>query len=88
LSLGVFRNSLKSTTSLFRIGGSSIGQGLQGGECSLCSEPAVKSLSASEVSKYFKVEAEARSRVYLCKRHYKEYKKRSEEARELERLRW
>jgi len=26
--------------------------------------------------------------VYLCKGHYKEYKKRSEEARELERLRW
>jgi hypothetical protein len=65
-----------------------LGKVSKGEKCSLCSGPAVRSLSASEASKYFEVEAEARGRVYLCKRHYKEYKKRSEEVRELERLRW
>jgi len=65
-----------------------LGKVSKGEKCSLCSEPAVKSLSASEASKYFNVETGARGRVYLCKRHYKEYKKKSEEARELERLRW
>jgi ABC-type transport system involved in Fe-S cluster assembly fused permease/ATPase subunit len=65
-----------------------LGKVSKGEKCSFCSEPAVKSLSAFETSKYFKVEAEARGRVYLCKKHYKEYKKKSEKARELERLRW
>lgn len=65
-----------------------MGRVSKGEKCSLCPEPAVKSLSVLEASKYFKIEGEARGRVYLCKRHYKEYKKKSEETRELERLRW
>jgi len=65
-----------------------LGKVSKGEACSLCGKPAVKSISAVEASKYFKVQGGARGRVYLCKEHYKEYKKLSKKDREIERLRW
>ena len=65
-----------------------MGKVSKGEKCTFCDEPAIRSISAVEASKYFKLHAEPRGRVYLCKKHYKEYKKMSKEDRELERLRW
>jgi len=65
-----------------------LGKISKGEKCALCNDVAVRSISTAEVSRYFNVRLETRRRVYLCKKHYKEYKKRSEEERELERLRW
>lgn len=65
-----------------------MGKVSKGEKCTFCNEPAIKSISVADASKYFKIQAEPRGRVYLCKKHYKEYKKMSKEERELERLRW
>jgi len=53
-----------------------------------CNNPAVRSLSYEEASKAnlrFKTKAR---RVYLCKEHYKIYKKSVKKLKRLERWRW
>jgi hypothetical protein len=53
-----------------------------------CEEKAEKSVSyslASSTSLKFKSSSR---RVYLCKNHYKQFKKETKDLRELERMRW
>ncbi|MHC1586361.1 MAG: hypothetical protein ACXQTV_02300 [Candidatus Hecatellaceae archaeon] len=67
-----------------------MGKTSQGVKCSVegCQNPAVRSLSAEKVaSAGLKVSSSGR-RVYLCKEHYKQFKKLSRRERELERVRW
>jgi len=66
-----------------------LGKVSKGVKCSVadCSEKAAVSLSASNVSKYMSV-AETRGTAYLCRSHYKQYKKLSKKDRELERARY
>ena len=53
-----------------------------------CENPAVKSLSYEEASKAgLKFKSKTR-RVYLCKEHYKVYKKNVKKLKRLERWRW
>ncbi|GBC75395.1 hypothetical protein HRbin06_00713 [archaeon HR06] len=61
----------------------------KGVKCSLegCKEDAVRSLSYEKVSLFFKL-GKKDKRVYLCKNHYKEWKKLSKKDRELERLKF
>ncbi|MDI9619587.1 MAG: hypothetical protein QFX33_02000 [Candidatus Nezhaarchaeota archaeon] len=65
-----------------------MGRVSKGEKCSFCSGQAFKSISAVEASKYFNIKAETRKRVYLCRDHYKEYKRKSKGDRDLERSRW
>ena len=52
-----------------------------------CSQEAVRSLSAEKVKKAgLKVTGE--KRAYLCKEHYKEYKKKTKKDRQLEKWRY
>ncbi|MEM4576618.1 MAG: hypothetical protein QW701_04035 [Candidatus Nezhaarchaeales archaeon] len=60
----------------------------KGEKCAFCDDIAVRSVSTVKAAKYFNIKPEARGRIYLCKKHYKEYKKKSKEERDLERLRW
>ena len=66
-----------------------LGKVAKGMECSIvgCSNKAEFSLSAGSVGKYLNVDKNVR-RVYLCRIHYKEYKKASKRDRELERVRY
>lgn len=57
--------------------------------CSInaCEREAVRSLAADRVEQAgLKVEGE--KRAYLCKQHYKEFKKRTKKDRKIERLKW
>lgn len=65
-----------------------MGKVSKGEKCTFCDDIAVRSVSTVEASRYFDVKLEVRGRIYLCKKHYREYKKKSKEGRELERLRW
>ena len=61
-----------------------------GATCSVegCGKPAVRSISAVKAAAAgLKISASGR-RVYLCRDHYKEYKKRTRRERELETARW
>ncbi|MEM4310966.1 MAG: hypothetical protein QXX95_01060 [Nitrososphaerales archaeon] len=61
----------------------------KGLKCSVesCKEDALRSLSYDKVSNIFKLIKKHR-RAYLCRRHYKEWKKATKSNRELERLRF
>jgi hypothetical protein len=57
--------------------------------CSItqCEREAVRSLAIDRVEQAnLKVEGE--KRAYLCKQHYKEFKKRTKKDRKIERLKW
>jgi hypothetical protein len=60
--------------------------------CSIqgCQQPAERSMSESKVSMAsdLVVESSGNKRVYLCKAHYKEWKKATKEDRSNERARW
>ncbi len=52
-----------------------------------CGREAVRSLASDRVERSgLKVEGE--KRAYLCKQHYKEFKKRTKKDRKIERLKW
>ena len=53
-----------------------------------CSKPAVRSLSAAKVAAAGLEVSGGGRRVYLCKEHYKQYKKLSRKERKLEQARW
>ncbi len=56
-----------------------------------CKEKAHKSLSTRKVKSalsQLKLRKDAGKRVYLCKIHYKEFKKKTKKERELDRLAW
>jgi len=54
-----------------------------------CREPAERSISTKSVQGAgLSVADDADRRVHLCKKHYKEYKKKTKKDRELERLGW
>ncbi len=60
----------------------------KGAECSVekCSEKAIKSLSVEKIKKTgLKIDGERRA--YLCREHYKEYKKKSKKDRTIEKWR-
>jgi hypothetical protein len=61
----------------------------KGVRCSIpgCSSTAIRSISATKVrSSGLTVSSERRA--YLCKEHYKEYKKRTKKEKQLERMRY
>ena len=60
----------------------------KGTKCSVkgCEEEAMRSLDIGKV-KQAGVDAEGEKRAYLCKEHYKEYKKGSKQSSQLERWR-
>ena len=62
-----------------------MGRVSKGERCSVigCDEPAVRSLSADKVTKAGLKIGNVR-RAYLCKMHYKEYKRRTRKERKLE----
>ncbi|MCW4038419.1 MAG: hypothetical protein NWF13_06755 [Candidatus Bathyarchaeota archaeon] len=66
-----------------------MGRIAKGTPCSVitCDEVAVRSISAARVEATGLDVAEQR-RVYLCRRHYREYKKKSRTDSRLERWRW
>ena len=56
-----------------------------------CKEKGVKSLSTKKVISAIPglgISKDAGKRVQLCKKHYKEYKKKTKKERDLERLAW
>jgi hypothetical protein len=54
-----------------------------------CSEPAQRSISGSKASMASGLEENtSNKRVYLCRQHYKQWKKATKEDRENERARW
>jgi hypothetical protein len=53
-----------------------------------CGGPSVRSLARSEVRKAFPQLSEEGRRAALCKDHYKEWKKATKTARQLDRLAW
>jgi hypothetical protein len=56
-----------------------------------CKEKGMKSLSTKKVKSAvpsLKISKDAGKRVHLCKKHYKEYKKKTKKEREMERLAW
>jgi hypothetical protein len=70
-------------------GGVTLGRVDKGVKCSVsgCSKEAIRSLSLEKVKPSgLNVSAEGR-RAYLCKEHYKEYKKRTKKDKQLEKWR-
>jgi len=61
----------------------------KGVKCSVsdCSESAVRSISLEKV-KATGLEIKEGRRAYLCKTHYREFKKRSKNSRKVEKWRW
>jgi hypothetical protein len=54
-----------------------------------CNEPAERSVSTKSAQSIgLSVPEDVNRRVHLCKKHYKEYKKKTKKDRELERLGW
>ncbi len=66
-----------------------MGRIAKGTTCSVsnCSEIASRSLSLAKIKLTGLRVAEQR-RVYLCKEHYKEYKKKSRSSRQVDKWRW
>ena len=66
-----------------------MGRVAKGTTCSVfdCSETASRSLSSAKIKPTGLRVAEQR-RVYLCKEHYKEFKKKSRASRQLDKWRW
>ena len=63
----------------------------KGVNCSVsgCTNPAERSISGSKASMASGLEVNtSNKRVYLCRQHYKEWKKATKEDREIERARW
>lgn len=52
-----------------------------------CEEEAVKTVARKKAEKIFNLEGRG-SKVHLCKKHYKEFKKKTKKERELERVGW
>jgi hypothetical protein len=61
----------------------------KGVKCSIsgCGNQAIRSISAARV-RSAGLNAGGERRAYLCKEHYKEYKKKTKKDRELERMRY
>lgn len=54
-----------------------------------CKEPAERSLNAKRVEGAgLNISETAGSNLHLCKKHYREFKKKTKQDRELERLGW
>ncbi|MCD6126473.1 MAG: hypothetical protein J7J19_05695 [Thaumarchaeota archaeon] len=66
-----------------------MGKIAKGVKCSVvgCDEQAVKSISVQKLPPSLKVDV-TRGRAYLCRRHYKEYKKLTKEERRIEKWRY
>ena len=66
-----------------------MGRIAKGTTCSVisCSESASRSLSSAKI-KPTGLHVAEQKRVYLCKDHYKEYKKKSRSSRQLDKWRW
>ncbi|MDJ0270015.1 MAG: hypothetical protein NXY59_05660 [Aigarchaeota archaeon] len=66
-----------------------MGKVAKGVSCSVqgCSDKAVVSLASANVAKYLSV-SKSEKKAYLCREHYKQYKKMSKHERELERARF
>lgn len=65
----------------------------RGGKCGVqdCIEQGHKSLSTKKVKSALpnlKLREERGKRIHLCKKHYKEFKKKTKKERELDRLAW
>jgi hypothetical protein len=63
----------------------------KGVNCSIqgCSQTAQRSMSGSKASMALNLDLDSTSkRIYLCKAHYREWKKASKNERENERARW
>ena len=52
-----------------------------------CEEEAVKTVARKKAEKLFNLKGNA-NKVHLCKKHYKEFKKKTKKERELERVGW
>lgn len=68
-------------------------RGAKGDICGVvtCNEKGVKSLSTKKVKSAvpnLTLESNTGKRVHLCKKHYKEFKKKTKKERDLERLAW
>ncbi len=64
-----------------------VGRIEKGEKCSVCGKEAIRSISADKV-KAAGMNAGADKRAYLCKEHYKEYKKKSKKDKTLEKWRY
>jgi len=53
-----------------------------------CDEEAVKTVSRKKAEKIFNLKGGKSTKVHLCKKHYKEFKKKTKKERELERATW
>ncbi len=53
-----------------------------------CDEVAVKTVSRKKAEKIFNLKEGKSTKVHLCKKHYKEFKKKTKKDRELERATW
>lgn len=52
-----------------------------------CHNPSFKTVPAELAKKVFTID-EKRTKVHLCKEHYKEYKKETKKDREVDRMDW
>ena len=53
-----------------------------------CDEVAVKTVSRKKAEKVLDLKGGRSTKVHLCKKHYKEFKKKTKKDRELERVGW
>jgi len=53
-----------------------------------CKNDAVRSVSASKLSRVFPEVDKSKGSLRICKEHYKKFKKETKEERELDRLGW
>jgi hypothetical protein len=68
-------------------------RGDRGGKCCIvdCHEKGHKSLSTKKVKAALpdlKIKPDSGNRIHLCKKHYKEFKKKTKKERDLDRLAW
>jgi thymidine kinase len=64
-----------------------LGRIAKGARCSVCGKEAVRSISADKV-KAAGLRVGSEKRAYLCREHYKEYKKKTKKDKQLERWRY
>ena len=70
-----------------KLGALTVGRIEKGAKCVVCGREAVRSISAQKVKTAgFNVGSE--KRAYLCKAHYKEYKKKTKKDRQIEKWRY
>jgi thymidine kinase len=62
-----------------------IGKGVK---CSVCGKDAVRSISAMKVKSAGLRVGSSEKRAYLCREHYKEYKKKTKKDKQLEKWRF